>query len=123
MPRGGKRPGAGRPKGAKDTATRKAGATIAELARKHSATALKALSDIAAKGESEAARVSAANALLDRGFGKPPQAIEHTGKDGGPIETKDVSNDDLISEARRLGIPLEVLGLAGGGEKAGSTRH
>jgi len=77
--RGGKRPGAGRPKGAKDRATAEQGATIAELARGHSQTALQALVDIAMNGESEAARVSAANALLDRGFGKAPQAIEHSG--------------------------------------------
>jgi hypothetical protein len=32
-----------------------------------------------------AARVSAANALLDRGHGKPRQALEHGGTDGGPI--------------------------------------
>jgi hypothetical protein len=33
-----------------------------------------------------AARVSAANALLDRGHGKPRQALEHGGTDGGPIQ-------------------------------------
>jgi hypothetical protein len=53
---------------------------IQELAREHSGTALKALSYIAEHGESEQARVAAANALLDRAFGKPPQAVaaEHT---------------------------------------------
>jgi hypothetical protein len=30
--------------------------------------------------------VSAATALLDRGYGKPRQSLEHTGKDGGPVE-------------------------------------
>jgi hypothetical protein len=34
-----------------------------------------------------AARVSAASALLDRGWGKPVQSMEHSGHDGGPIET------------------------------------
>lgn len=38
---------------------------------------------------------------------------EHTGRDGGPIETKDVSAEALIDEAKRLGIPVEALGLAG----------
>lgn len=85
--RGGARPGAGRPKGARDKATREAGATIGELARVHAGTALNALVEIATKGESEAARVSAANALLDRGYGKPPQALEHSGPNGGPIES------------------------------------
>lgn len=79
---GGKREGAGRPKGAKDRLTREAGATISELARKHTSIALETLVQIATSGESDAARVSAANALLDRGYGKAPQAIEHTSPDG-----------------------------------------
>jgi hypothetical protein len=33
-----------------------------------------------------AARVAAAQALLDRGWGKPMQAMEHSGPDGNPIE-------------------------------------
>lgn len=110
--RGGKRPGAGRPKGAKDRLTREAGATLSDLARQHTAAALQTLVDIAKDGESEAARVSAANALLDRGYGKPPQAFEHTGKDGGPIQTEDLTTATLIEEARRLGIDPEALGLS-----------
>ncbi len=77
--RGGKRPGAGRPKGAKDKLTREAGATISELAREHTETALKVLVQVATKSESDAARVSAANALLDRGYGKASQPVEHGG--------------------------------------------
>lgn len=109
--RGGKRVGAGRPKGAKDKLTREAGATISEMAREYTSDALMALVAIAQSGESEAARVSAANALLDRGYGKAPQAIEHTGKNGGPIQTEDVTTADLIEEARRLGIDPAALGL------------
>lgn len=83
--RGGKRPGAGRPKGARDKATREQGATLGEMARAHTAAALKTLAAIAKSGESEAARVSAANALLDRGYGRPPQSLELSGPDGEPI--------------------------------------
>ena len=82
--RGGKRPGAGKPKGAKNKATVKQKATLQDLARKHTKEALATLLYVAKEGESEAARVSAANSLLDRGYGKPAQAI--TGKDGGPLE-------------------------------------
>jgi hypothetical protein len=74
--KGGARMGAGRPKGAKDKVTREAGATIAELARQYTDTALDALAHIAAHGESEAARVAASNALLDRGYGKATLPIE-----------------------------------------------
>jgi len=80
--RGGKRPGAGRPKGAKDKLTRDAGATLSELARQHTGAALETLVQIAQTGESEAARVSAANALLDRGYGKPAMSVDHTSTDG-----------------------------------------
>ena len=44
---------------------------IRDLARRHTATALRTLIEIAEHGENESARVSAANALLDRGWGKP----------------------------------------------------
>jgi len=44
---------------------------IRELARQHTVLALRTLSEIADHGENESARVAAANALLDRGWGKP----------------------------------------------------
>jgi hypothetical protein len=50
----------------------KAAHSIQELARKHAPEAVKTLVDIAKKG-TPGARVSAAIALLDRGYGKPPQ--------------------------------------------------
>ena len=43
------------------------------------------------EGESDAARVSAAVAILDRGYGRPPQSVEATSKDGGPIQTSYIS--------------------------------
>jgi hypothetical protein len=50
-------------------------AEIRDLARQHTGTALNALVKIATAGKSESARVSAATALLDRGYGKPTQPI------------------------------------------------
>ena len=35
-----------------------------------------------------AARISAANSLLDRLYGKPSQAVEVSGPDGGPVELR-----------------------------------
>lgn len=81
MARGGKRDGAGRPKGAVNETTK----TIRDKAREHTDAALAVLVEIATSGESDAARVSAANALLDRGYGKPSNVL--TGdEDGGPIK-------------------------------------
>ena len=55
---------------------------IRSLARSHTRTALNVLVSIMrSKDATAAARVSAANAILDRGWGKAPQAIEN-GDDG-----------------------------------------
>src|SRR4051812_19737814 len=53
---------------------------IRSLARSHTGIAIKILAGIAKDGTSEAARVAAAVALLDRGWGSPPQA--HTAENG-----------------------------------------
>lgn len=78
---GGRRPGAGRPAGAKT----KSGKELREAARQYTVQALEVLRDIALSGESEAARVSAANALLDRGYGKPSTVLAGD-EDGGPMQ-------------------------------------
>lgn len=76
MARGGKRDGAGRPQGAVNKAT----ADIRAAAQEYSVEALQVLVNVARVGDSEAARVSAANAILDRAHGKPSQAVELDGK-------------------------------------------
>lgn len=81
MARGGKRGGAGRPKGAVNKAT----ADIREAAQEFTEQALAVLVEVMTTGDSAAARVAAANSVLDRGHGKPTQAIEATGKDGAPL--------------------------------------
>lgn len=74
MPRGSK-PGERRG-GRKPGQPNKATADIKEAAREYSADALRVLVDVAMNGDSAAARVSAANAILDRAHGKPTQAVE-----------------------------------------------
>lgn len=83
--RGGKRDGAGRKVGAVNRATKENKATLEELARAHTSTALATLAKICADGTSETARVAAANALLDRGYGKPAQAVQHTTDPNNPL--------------------------------------
>ena len=92
MARGGKREGAGRPKGQRSAATAAEIASISEMAKMHSQTALDALVRIATYGESESAIVAASNAILDRAFGKPQQAIDHSSSDGSmtPISGFDI---------------------------------
>jgi len=72
MALGGRRPGAGRPKGSRNKANRE----LRDLARTYTQDALDTLAHIAQKGESEAARVQASVALLDRAWGKPRAQIE-----------------------------------------------
>jgi hypothetical protein len=56
---------------------------VKELARAHTSKAIETLVSIMTNPKSaDAARVSAANALLDRGYGKPPQHQHVTGADG-----------------------------------------
>lgn len=112
--RGGRRAGAGRPTGARSRATKQAKATLSELARAHTAVALGVLVEVAEKGESESARVSAANALLDRAYGKPRQAVEHSGN----IGTYDLSklSDDELDRLENILGPLAIAGGDQGGE-------
>jgi hypothetical protein len=73
--RGGKRDGAGRKAGGRNAVSVENAATISELAKAYTQVALTALVDVAKSG-SDAARVSAANSILDRAYGKPAQTIE-----------------------------------------------
>lgn len=76
MARGGKREGAGRPKGALNKVT----ASVMEAAQDYTTQALGVLAEIMMGSEHPAAaRVSAANALLDRGHGKPTQSVDLAG--------------------------------------------
>tara|TARA_R110000851_G_scaffold183340_1_gene332595 strand:- start:1639 stop:1941 length:303 start_codon:yes stop_codon:yes gene_type:complete len=77
---GGQRAGAGRKPGATSLAKR----DLASMAKEHAEKALKVLAEIAALGQSESARVSAANALLDRAYGKPIQGTVEIPMDKAP---------------------------------------
>ena len=73
---------------------------VRELARVHTADAVKSLVSVMKSSNSDSARVSAANVLLDRGWGKPEQPL--TGMDGGPIEfaTKDQRDAAVMAATR-----------------------
>lgn len=58
---------------------------IRSLARSYTEMAIQALAGVAQNGQSESARVSAAEALLSRGWGKPPQPVDGDGE-GGPVQ-------------------------------------
>lgn len=104
--RGGARPGAGRKKGQVSQAKR----AISEMAKEHGAAALKVLVEVArSKAASDASRVSAANAILDRAYGRPAQSHQHSGPGGAPIQTMDVTN---LSDDQLAALETAFGGLA-----------
>ncbi len=79
---GGKRKGAGRPEGAVSVTK----ARLSQLAREHSDTAFETLVDVCKNGTSDRARITAAIALLDRGFGKPIEACPREHEAPSPLD-------------------------------------
>ena len=71
MARGGFREGAGRPSGSTNKSSPEQSQRLSELAKIYTEEALETLVDVAGNGRTDAARVSAANALLDQAYGKP----------------------------------------------------
>ena len=68
---GGMREGSGRPAGAGNKAASELKLNLSELARQHTNDALDTLVEVMKSGQSDAARISAATAILDRGYGRP----------------------------------------------------
>lgn len=97
-----------------------ANATIGELARKHTDVALGALVRVAKKSESDAAVVSAANGILDRGYGRPAQSVEHSGPGGGAIkhDLTVFSDEQLTQLASILGGVAAIARRSSGGNPA-----
>ncbi len=107
----------------------KATAEIREHAQQYTIEALEGLALIARNSTSDAARVSAWNALLDRGYGKPTQAVEHgvevafekiervivdtRNKGGYPRESKPAPAPEaiptMIASARLVTRPVEEV--------------
>ncbi|WP_347268069.1 hypothetical protein [Paracoccus sp. (in: a-proteobacteria)] len=100
MAKGGRREGAGRPAGSKSRATLAAKATLSELAQGHTESALATLAEIMADAtQTGSARIAAATALLDRGYGRPRQTTELTGPDGGPLTEAPTLDASRLSDA------------------------
>lgn len=81
---------------------------IRSLARSHTQNAIKTLAGIMMQRKTApAARVAAATALLDRGWGKPSQTMEHSGPDGGPIDLVARLLGDIDGKTRALNEKAE----------------
>jgi hypothetical protein len=65
------REGSGRPAGVVNKATSGLKLNLSELAREHTQDALSALVGVMNTSQSDSARIAAATAILDRGYGRP----------------------------------------------------
>jgi hypothetical protein len=81
---GGRRAGAGRKPGCKNARTLE----LEARAREHAHDAFAALLAVAREGSSDAARVAAAVAILDRAYGRPRQAVAYVGAVNGPLQVR-----------------------------------
>ena len=68
---GGLRKGSGRPAGSVNKATKELKLNLSELAREYTNEALNTLVDVMQSSQSDSARIAAATAILDRGYGRP----------------------------------------------------
>jgi hypothetical protein len=68
---GGMREGSGRPAGVVNKATSGLKLNLSELAREYTNDALDALVAVMNTSQSDSARIAAATAILDRGYGRP----------------------------------------------------
>lgn len=96
MAKGGKRPGAGRkPDPTKQALAEAYTKALAEEVDKHKATILAALIAKAETGD-----IPAIKEIHDRLMGKAKETVEHSGKDGQPInmsiDLKSASTDELL---------------------------
>jgi hypothetical protein len=83
----GKKKGCTKTGGRKKGTPNKATAEVRELAGEYTEDALKTLVQIMNDNKAAAAaRIAAAKAVLDRGHGKPAQALELASKDDGPMK-------------------------------------
>lgn len=78
---------------------------VRDLARAHTEAAIRTLAEICSNADAQpAARVAAANAILDRGYGRPTQYIENKAN---PLD--DISDEDLSAlEAALTGAAESV---------------
>lgn len=88
----------GRQKGTLNKST----ADIKALAQKYAPEAMEELYRIAKRAESEAARVGAIKEILDRGYGRSPQAVQLGGDPENPIKHEDVTQYTDEMRARAL---------------------
>lgn len=99
--RGGKRPGAGRKPGSVELATAKEKRTLSDLAKALAPEALEALARVMRDPEQTgSAVVAAANAILDRAYGKPVPVVLDADDEDAPALTFNIGVRQAVGEVR-----------------------
>lgn len=75
---------------------------VRDAARAHTELAIATLAEICTSADKDSARVSAAVALLDRGWGKPLQEVAGPGGGAIPVEVKQLGDDELVARAAAI---------------------
>jgi len=97
----------------------KAVAEVRELAQRHTATAIQTLVALMQGAKSESARVAAAQAVLDRGWGRPLQNLEATVRPVEPPIDLRVLTDDELAALKAIRLKLDrARGLTQGADAA-----
>jgi hypothetical protein len=91
----GRKPGIPKTGGRKKGTPNKVTADVKAYAQNYGKEAIEALVNIMrSEDQPAAARVAASREILDRGYGKPNQAIEHTGKIDQPLVIVTTEDED-----------------------------
>ena len=82
---------------------------VQDLARQHSPSAIATLAKIMEDDKAPpAARIAAAQAILDRSYGRPPQAVKISGDEEAPLQMKHTATEELLAELARLRKRMEA---------------
>jgi hypothetical protein len=107
----GPHPGAGQKRGGRKAGTpNRSTQEIKALAQEHGPNAIKKLAELMAHSESDETQSRAAQALLDRGYGKPAAQHNLAGHEGGPLGAeffRNLSPEELEVWIMRLSAVAE----------------
>ena len=106
---GGARPGAGRPNGSRNKVTFE----VRELALQHGPGALAELVKLSKKAKSESVRLAAIREILDRAYGRPPQAMEIMNLTPEELPSDEEIAAAVITALEEAAAKHDAAGLAG----------
>jgi hypothetical protein len=82
---------------------------VQELARQHAPSAIAELARLALKAKNETARIAAIRELLDRGYGRPRQAVEVSAPVGDPLDPLRVLMQEIDAIERKRTYKFEGI--------------